>query len=322
MTDLENKTRELPAERQEPETPAPSPAEVPQEAGQKPSPDAGKPRRQGMSILWPFIVIAIVGIVMSAFNIGFKMRKEKLVANGLTTRLRIVFLTDLDGEDFGSHQEKLLSVIRKADPHAILLGGNIFAATDSPERTEAAEDFLRGVASLGKPVLFVSGSNEAEGGRWPKLKAEAVSLGIRVLENQGETLDLEGNRLFFYGVDDPLVAGDEAWEKALAKGEAEAKASDALLKILLSHRPERYPRYKQGDWSIVLAGHTLGGIVRLPGIDGLYAPDQGWFPRYEGGSYKENRKPMLVSRGMAKAGAGFPRLWNQSEFYLLEIQAK
>lgn len=85
-----------------------------------------------------------------------------------------------------------------------------------------------------------------------------------------------------------------------------------LFSILLSHRPERLAQYAKEGFSLVLSGHAHGGQVRLPGIGGLYAPDQGIFPRYTSGLYRLGPTRMVVSRGVGN-GCGVPRLLNRPE---------
>jgi predicted MPP superfamily phosphohydrolase len=79
--------------------------------------------------------------------------------------------------------------------------------------------------------------------------------------------------------------------------------------ICLSHTPDTVVQAKQdylGD--LVLAGHTHGGQIRIPGLGAIYASShygtqfaQGWFRR-DGG-----RPEMYVSRGLGCTGSGIFR---------------
>ena len=77
--------------------------------------------------------------------------------------------------------------------------------------------------------------------------------------------------------------------------------------ILLSHHPEYFQRLPKGI-HLVLSGHAHGGQWRLFGR-GLYAPNQGWLPRYTKGIYE---KRMIVSAGLTNT-AHVPRLFNPTE---------
>ena len=61
----------------------------------------------------------------------------------------------------------------------------------------------------------------------------------------------------------------------------------------------------------MLAGHSHGGQIVLPGIGGLYSPDQGLFPKYYKGMYGDMPK-LIVSGGLGPSF--FPvRLFNRPE---------
>ena len=80
-------------------------------------------------------------------------------------------------------------------------------------------------------------------------------------------------------------------------------------KILLCHHPEYYPRYLKGhDIPLILSGHAHGGQIRIFG-QGLFAPDQGIFPRLTSG-VKDDR--LVISRGLANR-QWVPRLFNPTE---------
>ncbi len=81
--------------------------------------------------------------------------------------------------------------------------------------------------------------------------------------------------------------------------------------VLLSHHPEYYPLLPPLD--LVLSAHAHGGQIRLFGR-GLYAPGQGWFPRYTSGVHDGR---LVISRGLTNT-ARVPRLWNPTEIVYIE----
>ena len=91
-----------------------------------------------------------------------------------------------------------------------------------------------------------------------------------------------------------------AEECAAALAAAFPALSPDAYNILLAHRPDYIDLYRQYPFDLVLSGHTHGGQVRIPLlVNGLFAPDQGWFPQYAGGLYEVGRRP-------SSSAAAFP----------------
>ena len=78
--------------------------------------------------------------------------------------------------------------------------------------------------------------------------------------------------------------------------------------ILLSHQPEYYP-FIPNNIELMLSGHAHGGQIHLF-RRGLFAPGQGWFPKYTKGKY-DNR--LIVSAGLSNTASPIPRLFNPTE---------
>ena len=93
-------------------------------------------------------------------------------------------------------------------------------------------------------------------------------------------------------------------------------------RILLAHRPEAIDEYRQMDFDLILSGHAHGGQWRIPGwINGVYAPGQGFFPRYAGGVYPLDDLVMIVSRGLSN-NTWVPRIFNPPELVMIELTAR
>ena len=98
----------------------------------------------------------------------------------------------------------------------------------------------------------------------------------------------------------------------------QAMAARDGFKLLLCHHPEYFAPLVQGlDIDLTLAGHAHGGQVRIPGVlNGLYAPNQGWFPKLAGGAYTQDGTTLIVSRGLA-VRTRLPRIFNRPEVVLV-----
>ncbi len=74
--------------------------------------------------------------------------------------------------------------------------------------------------------------------------------------------------------------------------------ADASLKIGLTHSPDQFPWARQLRLDLLLAGHTHGGQVRLPGVGPIVAPSRHG-SRFASGVFRLPPTVMHVSRGLA-----------------------
>ena len=81
------------------------------------------------------------------------------------------------------------------------------------------------------------------------------------------------------------------------------------FKLLLCHHPEYRDKFlKNRKIDLILCGHCHGGQIRV--FDhGLFAPGQGWWPKYTKGIHGN----MIISTGLSNTGGVIPRLFNPPE---------
>lgn len=128
-------------------------------------------------------------------------------------------------------------------------------------------------------------------------------MGVFVLRQSRESIALpNGSKVNIYGIDDPYFHCSYSYE---IDGES-AKLCDNFkidkneYNILLAHHPEQLPVYAEYGFDLVFSGHAHGGQGRIVN-QGLIAPDQGFFPEYTGGEYKEGNTTLILSRGIGNS---------------------
>lgn len=249
-----------------------------------------------------------------------------LTTDKVTSPVRLVLLTDLHSCYYGDNQEKLLSAIDEAEPDLICLVGDIF---DDETSHQGTIDLMDSLADR-YPCYYVTGNHEHWSEEVWVLKALMVSYGVTVLAGDSVLVPIgDGDTTIqLSGIDDPTgfydkgtagVAEPDSWLGQLAM--VETNATDTpYYNILLSHRPEKVTEYAASPFDLVLSGHAHGGQVRIPFLmNGLFAPNQGWFPDYAGGEYTLNANTtMIVSRGLAKSD--LPRIFNRPEVVVVNIE--
>lgn len=216
--------------------------------------------------------------------------------------------TDLHDSFFGENQRELVAVIRAEAPDALLLVGDMCESPDEMDGVRALVEGLVGEI----PILYTTGNHECQGSEDKQIKAALRELGATVLE--GDSVSLGGIRIA--GTDDPLCLTRADWQAQLEA----CRAQDDIFTVLMAHRPDRADSYATG-FDLVVSGHAHGGQLRIPGlIDGLWAPNQGWFPEYTSGLYPLEEGQLAVSRGLCKSA--IPRLFNRPELMILRIVPK
>ena len=229
---------------------------------------------------------------------------------------RIVQVSDLHNTEFGENNEKLLQMLRAAEPDIIAITGDL---VDS-RRTDlkVAIDFLREAVKIA-PCYYVTGNHESRIEEFAELEKQMIEIGVILLRNDSCLLEREGDRLQLMGVDDCSFHPESNGNLQVLAMEAEIyRMQSKNYTVLLSHRPELAVVYDRYDVDLVLCGHAHGGQFRLPLIGGLYAPDQGFFPKFTAGIYEMTDMTMVVSRGLGNSA--FPlRFNNRPEIVVVNL---
>lgn len=265
-----------------------------------------------------FLVIT-VGLSLLGMNSHLKVVKYKIHTDKVETPIKIVLLTDLHSCDYGANQILLINEIHKAKPDIILLGGDIFDDHMADENTLIT---LKAIAN-DYPCFYVTGNHEIWSGRADDMKRTLNELNIKVLEGENEIVSIRDQKINICGIDDPSINGYNTEKDSFDTQLNQLKDvhENGYYTILLTHRPEYIAQYATYDFDLVLSGHAHGGQWRIPGImNGLLAPDQGFFPKYAGGRFTYDATELIVSRGLAKESTGVPRIFNRPELVVITIE--
>jgi predicted MPP superfamily phosphohydrolase len=120
-------------------------------------------------------------------------------------------------------------------------------------------------------------------------------MGIRMLLNEHAVIERDGRHIFLAGIDDAHFYRVDNIEKAAAEMHQDA------FSILLSHTPENYRQAFHAGFDLLLAGHTHGGQICLPG--GIPITLSSSLPRSMGsGSWKYRGMAGYTSVGAGSCG--------------------
>ena len=276
---------------------------------------SGKTQRKILALLLACILVIIA---LFAFNTKMKIQHYSLESEKLTAPVRIVLITDLHSCSYGKGQRELIDAIHAQKPDIILLGGDICDDKLPHRNTELV---LRAIADK-YPCYYVTGNHEYWSREIEKILKIFQSYNVPVLEGSFDTIDVRGQKLNICGISDPdiLKYTDKNYSITEQLKDAAVASENGNYSILLAHRPELIDSYLNYDFDLILAGHAHGGQWRLPGIiNGLFAPNQGFFPRYAGGKYRFDDSYMIVSRGLARESTRIPRIFNRPELVVIDL---
>jgi predicted MPP superfamily phosphohydrolase len=251
----------------------------------------------------PLAVIAVIQLVSctTAGNMfivqPYNMESPKIDPQ---TTVKIVLIADLHNTVYGEGQSPLTETIKEISPDLILLAGDLMDEHTPPYGTELLLAGLEGIA----PMYYATGNHEYMTKHIARMREIVQSFGIPILSDEYAVITIKGTEIVIAGIEDPAKKKyeDKKYNQELIMEQA-FRALDEVssYKILIAHRPERIKRYRNYSFDLIVSGHAHGGQWRIAHIaeNGLYAPDQGLFPKYAGGLYQYGATAHVVSRGLS-----------------------
>lgn len=259
------------------------------------------------------VVLLLVFLFAIAVNDEMVVRYYRIPTGKVGQPVRIALITDLHSCYYGENQRFLIEAVQQEQPDLVLFGGDIADDVIPHDNTRAVIEVL----GAQYPCYYVSGNHEYWSREIEDIKQMFRDNGIMVMEGDTDRVTIGDTTVNISGIDDP-DGGKTAFFNQL--DEVGSKLDEETFTVLLSHRPEQIDAYLEYRFDLILSGHAHGGQWRIPGLlNGLLAPDQGFFPRYAGGLYPFEEQVMIVSRGLAKESTRVPRFFNHRELVIVDI---
>jgi predicted MPP superfamily phosphohydrolase len=264
-------------------------------------------------VLWS--VLAAIVVLYLLLNIGGKYhvvtRAYEISDPRIARETRICVLSDLHNARYGANQSRLLLAVAQAKPDVVLLLGDLFDQHGSNANTTA---LIRELSSR-YTCYFVMGNHEYKTKKIQQVITQIHAAGIPILAGTSVRLD---SNVRIFGVDDGMAGKLKQLRQIRQAG---SERNDTEYSILAIHVPNGVQSYLPYGFDLMLSGHTHGGQIILPGLlNGLYAPGQGFFPKFAGGRYDLDKTTLIISRGLARKPLWLPRVFNPPELVLLDLK--
>lgn len=274
-------------------------------------------------IVFLILLMSFASVLLSLY--GLTVSRYEITSPRLSGRVRIVQLTDLHNSVFGTQNKRLVKKAAAQEPDLILITGDLL--NQNEERTDIAEELISELAPVA-PVYVSYGNHEAlyEKNYGIDLGEIYSAVGAKVLDHDWADLNVNGQSIRLGGIYGYCLP--EKYTETVEARDGETAFLKAFLdtdayKILMCHMPYCWlEKESLDDWDAdcVLCGHVHGGQMRFPGIGGLWAPDQGWFPGIVSGLYpsEDGNRVMVLSRGLGNKDK-LPRFNNIPELVVLDL---
>lgn len=268
-------------------------------------------------------IFAIWLILTIIDNKRIQITNYDITSKKVKNEIIIAQISDLHNTSFGKHNKTLVNKIKDIKPDIIAITGDLIDS--SKTNITVAMNFINQAVKIA-PIYYVPGNHEAwNQSDYSTLKDKLKKAGVVVLEGEDKEITVKDNKISLLGITDPDYIG----EAGISELDVVSTDLDTLsydsdnLVILLSHRPELFSAYKHRDIDLVLTGHAHGGQFRTSLSGGLLAPDQGLFPKYTSGIYKdkEDKTQMIVSRGLGNSVIPI-RINNNPEVVVVNVRRK
>lgn len=257
-------------------------------------------------LIWSNVTIQLTHIAVSDADLPVAFEGYKIAQ-----------ISDLHNAKFGKDNNVLIKMLEEQKPDIIVITGDMVDSNHTD--VEVAIEFAQRAVAIA-PCYYVTGNHEGWIEKeYERLETGLLAAGVEVMHDESVILEKDGEFIQLIGVDDPTFRyyfGGAPFVSQLQK-----LKDDNAFTVLLSHRPELFDTYVQEEFDIVFSGHAHGGQVRIPFVGGVIAPQQGFFPEYDAGTYTEGTTTMVVSRGIGNSVVPV-RVNNRPEIVIVELQKR
>lgn len=228
----------------------------------------------------------------------YQFTEHSITIPGLSEPRSILHLTDVHIRDITPELKEICRRLREVRPDLVLITGDVVTRGWTEPAVSLFLDALP-PARLGRFAIM---------GNWEYwTDALPEPWGARLTQH-GVTLLREE----WCDVGPLVVCGtDDQWAGRPNPAALLASLPPDRPVIMMTHSPDLFPKLCDPRVRLVLAGHTHGGQIRIPGLGAIWSP-RGTGP-YVGGWYQQEETALFVSRGLGWSVAPL-RLYCPPEF--------
>ncbi len=213
-----------------------------------------------------------------AFAIEPQSLRVRSLRFGETPRHRFVHLTDIHHKGDAAFLQQVVKKVNDAKPDFACFTGDLV------EESQHAVEALKILSGIKAPLYGIPGNHDY----WAKIDFNAVR---RTFSATGGAWLMD---------ESAIIASGQIQLCGLAGKQSKLfPRAGSAQRILLCHYPDTASRFGQnaeGKFDLILAGHSHGGQVRVPGYGALIVG--AGVGDYQWGMYETQAGPLYVSSGI------------------------
>ncbi len=314
---------------------------------------ASKTKKRIIACLLFLLSLILVAAAVSVAIVGFSYMENRnftetfysVSSLKVNNKIRIIQISDLHDCAYGDNNSEIIDRVGKLKPDIIILTGDII---DSLSKSEDNVVELCGELAKIAPSFYIYGNNEVEKYYGYALTEEKIdaelgfdstnrdpekllavsdtfaekleAAGVVVLKNSVATVTVGETDVDIYGV---LTSNPSSfWSYAGESFNDFLYTNEKNLKVTAIHEPLIFEEFTPDYWGdLMLAGHTHGGLAKIPVIGAVYTPEWGFLPErsehFVYGRFEVQGRPLIVNSGLDNSDIF--RINNQPEIVIVDI---
>ncbi len=201
--------------------------------------------------------------------------------------------------------DRIVQRINESKPDLVLFTGDLISPLihiSDKSKESLLNDLTNIHATLGKYAIL--GDNDYSN----ETNELLISAQFKILKNENIPIYYQSVTPIYLGGIPSISKQEQNLSLALQK-------TENAYQILMMHEPMLFDEVLNNA-DLVLAGHTLGGLIRIPGIGGIIKGKNS--NNYQKGKYEKNNSILFVSSGIGTEKINL-RFLNYPSFYLYRL---
>ena len=149
------------------------------------------------------LLLILCGIYFYFENTTLEVSTYQIASNKIPNEFnnyKIIQISDFHNNTSSKLTKKLIAEIKNQKPNIIVITGDLIDSTKT--NVDIAIDMIKEIIEIA-PIYYVTGNHEARTNEYDNLKSQMIELGVKILENEAQEIQLNNSTINILGINDP-----------------------------------------------------------------------------------------------------------------------